>query len=283
MEILSLRPVAPLTDAVLVVALDGWVNAGEAGTRAAEVLAADGEVIATADPDALFDYRANRPLVDFSEGVLSSVEWPHLSVRLRPDAGRPLVVVTGSEPNWNWRKLGRELAEMAVRLGVAHHVSIGGIPWATPHTRPVTVIQTASAPDLLDPGLEHPEGLLRVPASAVTTLELDIADAGIPTVGFWARVPHYVGVTYHAASLALVERVAAYLGVEASTESLAMAAAEQRTQLDAVTQARPEVQEMVSQLELLVDQQGVVSGEQLAAEIERFLREAGGEGRSGSA
>jgi hypothetical protein len=259
-----------LTAPALVVALDGWVNAGSAATTAAVTLAEDGEVIASFDGDALFDYRLTRPVIDFEDGVMERVAWPSLDLIRRRLPGRDLLVLTGTEPSWNWRRLSAELADLAVHLGVVEHVSLGGIPWATPHTRPVSMISTASTRERAAD--DHPEGLLRVPGSAVSIIEHAVAEQGIPTVGFWARVPHYVGTEFAAAALALVERLEVHLGVEIPTGDLVDEVAQQRAQLDAVVAARPDLVTMVGRLEELVDHQEAVSGEELAAEIERFLR-----------
>ncbi len=280
MAMYELEDPGALNEPVLVVAFDGWVNAGEAGTRAVEVIADGGDVIARFDADALYDYRATRPTVDFLEGVMNAVGWPEMTLTLGRHDGRDLVVLTGTEPNWHWQRLGRDVAELASRLGIVEHISLGGIPWATPHTRPITTIVTASDRLLLDPSDEHPEGLLRVPGSAVSVVEHAVASTGIPTMGYWARVPHYIGAAYHAAAIALLDRVSLHLGIHLPLGDLPDAAAEQNEQLASVAAARPEVTAMVEQLEALVDQQGVVSGEQLAAEIERFLRDRDGEGNA---
>ena len=119
-----------------------------------------------------------------------------------------------------------------------------------------------------------PEGVLRVPASAASIVERAVAERGIPTVGFWARVPHYVAGVYHPAVVTLVERVSRYLGVGLPLGSLVDDAAEQRRQLDAALADQPNVREIVARLEELYDASGeVASGEEIAAEIERYLRE----------
>lgn len=273
MPLYQLDDPGTLDDPVLVVAFDGWVNAGEAGTKALSTLAEGGEVIARFDADALYDYRATRPTLDFFEGVMTEVAWPEMTVTLARHEERSLLLLTGTEPNWHWQQLGRDVVDLARHLGVSEHMSLGGIPWATPHTRPITTIVTASDRSRLDPTDEHPDGLLRVPGSAVSIVEHAVAGAGIPTIGFWARVPHYIGAAYHAAAIALIERASLHLGVHLPLGGLPVAAAEQAEQLATVAAGRPEVATMVEQLETLVDQQGVVSGEQLASEIERFLRE----------
>lgn len=266
---------------MLVVALDGWVNAGDAGTTAADTLAGEGEEIVRFDRDALFDFRDTRPSIDFRQGVMEEIGWPEVTIRRRSVDGRDLLVLSGTEPSLGWHRLGNAVVELTQRFGVTEHISLGGIPWAAPHTRPVTIITTASSPERIPASDDHPDGLLRVPASAVSALELAVARAGMPTVGFWARVPNYLGTAFHAAALALVARVGRHLEIELPTLELATEAAEQLIQIDAVVAGRPDVRTLVEQLEGLVDGQPPVSGEQIAAEIERFLRSGGDDGPLG--
>ena len=278
MALYVLDELGGLVKPVLVVAFDGWVNAGEAGTTAADAIAEGGTVVGRFDSDALYDYRATRPTVDFLEGVMDDIEWPEMTLTHRSHGGRDLLVLSGIEPNWHWQTLAGEVGELAVSLGIDEHISLGGIPWAAPHTRPVTTIVTASDRARLDPDGEHPQGLLRVPGSAVSIIEHAVAASGLPTMGFWARVPHYIGAAYPAAAIALVDQVALHLGIDLPLGEMPKDAMDQSEQLDTVAAGRPEVQAMVEQLETLVDQQGAVSGEELAAEIERFLRERDSDG-----
>lgn len=265
---------APLATPALLVAFTGWVSAGGAGVATVEHIVGDGDVIATFDSDALYDYRVNRPALQFEQGILEDVEWPRMVLRAKRIGNRDLVSLSGPEPNWNWQALSEEVAELAMRLGVVQHVSLGGIPWAAPHTRPTIVVTTSSRPDLLGDDANFPEGELRVPGSAASVVENAVAARGIPTVGFWARVPHYVGGIYHPAVVALVERVARYLGVDIPLGSLVDDSAAQRRQLDAALEDQPAVRDVVAQLEELYDASGeVASGEEIAAEIERYLRD----------
>jgi hypothetical protein len=253
-----------------VICLNGWVNAGSAATLVAETLG--GEVLAEAEPDLLFDYRVTRPTLDFIEGVMTSLVWPSISLRWLALAERDLLVLGGTEPNWNWKRLGNELSHLAVELGVMEQVSLGAIPWSWPHTRPVPIIATASDRAHLPDSDERPEGLLRVPSAAVSTLEYMIGGTGIPTVGFYARVPQYVGVEYPAAAMALIRRLERHLEVDLPTGDLEERAVAQKEELDAVAASRSDLKSMVEQLEVMVDAAKAVSGEELAAEIERFLR-----------
>jgi hypothetical protein len=228
-------------------------------------------VIATFDSDQLFDYRANRPVAEYLEGVLTELSFPEITLRHRTLGERDLLLLSGTEPNWNWKAFSRQIGDLAGRLGVIEHVSLGGIPWAAPHTRPTSIVETASAPEHLGPDADHPEGRLRVPAAAVSLIERTMIDRGLPTFGFWARVPHYVGTTYSPAVVALVERVSTHLGITVPFGSLLDQAAEQRRVLDKLIEDQPQARAIVEQLEALVDEEGNVSGQELAAEIERFL------------
>lgn len=276
MRILEVSTDEPLENGALLICMNGWVNAGGVATLVAETLG--GETVGRGDADQLFDYRVSRPLLDFEDGVMTNLAWPELVLRRARFGDRDLVVLTGIEPNWNWRRLGAEVADLAITWKVTQQISIGAVPWAWPHTRPVPIIATASHPSLLDPNEEHTTGLLRVPAAAVSALDYLVAGAGLPTYGFYARVPQYVTVEYPAAALAIVERLQTHLGIALPTLGLAEAAREQRSDLDAVAAERSDIADMVRKLESMVDAAQAVSGEQLAAEIERFLRERGDQG-----
>ena len=261
---------------VLITAMDGWVDAARAATTAAEHIAASGEVIAQFDMDRLLDYRARRPVLDIVDGELKSLAWSELSVRRVRAGKRDLVVLTGPEPDFRWRALASEVHDLAVRLGVVESVTLGSLGLGVPHTRPTQISATASRPDLLTPEDQRPEGLLRVPAAAVSVIEMTLRDAGIPTVGFFAQSPHYVTDVYTPAVIALLERLGRHLNHTFSTGTLAEEAEVQRESLDRIVEQRPEVQEYVERLEAAY-QPGwsIPSADELAAEVERFLRDQG--------
>ena len=266
---------------VLIASLTGWVNAGAAGTTCAEHIASGGEPLARFDPDTLYDFRAQRPMLDIVDGTMKEISWPDLVIRHAAVGGRDLLVLTGNEPDSSWHALSDAIVELSLRLGVVSSISLGAIPAAVPHTRATPVLATASRRDLLEPGDRLPEGLLRVPGSAVNLIELTLGSRGIPSVGFWAQIPHYVSGAYPAGALALAERVARFLGVTIPLEALIEETRTQREQLDAAVAAQPDAAAHVERLEqLLPDITNVPSGESIAAEIERFLRDQR-EGRGG--
>jgi hypothetical protein len=266
---------------VFIASLTGWVDAGAAGTSCAEHIATGGELIARFDSDALYDFRSQRPVLDIVDGTMKEMTWPELTVRHVAVGGRDVLVLSGQEPDMAWRGFANAVVELSLHLGVVASVCVGAIPAAVSHTRPTPVLTTASRRDLLEPEDRLPEGLLRVPGSAVNLVEFTLGSHGIPSVGFWAQVPHYVSGPYPAAAVALAERVARFLGVAIPIDPLAEAARVQREQLDAAVAAQPEVLAYVERLEaMLPDLQNVPSGESIAAEIERFLRDQR-EGRQG--
>jgi hypothetical protein len=266
---------APELDApVMVAALEGWVDAGAAGTTAASQLAGEGTVVAAFDADAIYDYRARRPTLDIVDGRPRSLDWPALEVRAVRVGERDILVLAGPEPDYRWRELSEAVVELSQRLGVASWASMGAIPAAVPHTRPVPILATASISGLLPEGIRQgPDGLLRVPSACLSVLELAASSAGIPAVGFFAQVPHYVNASYPAASIALLNALGRHLGIEPPVGQLATRALERRNLLDAAAASDEDTKAHVERLELLVDEARLPEGDELIADIERFLRE----------
>jgi hypothetical protein len=276
------EPPEPLIAPAIVAALDGWIDAAGASTAAAERIAAGGEALATSDPDLLYDYRARRPVLDIVDGTLTEATWPELAITRTRTGGRDLLVFTGPEPDFRWGEMAREVLQLALGLGVVEWISMGSIPAAVPHTLPVPILATASRPGLLHPDeSQGPQGLLRVPSAALSAIELEVARGGIPTVGFYAQVPHYVGGTFPAATIALLEHAGRHLGVSFPLRELPDEAAATKARLDAAVEADEESRAYVARLESAAGEEGLPSGDELASEIERFLR--GQEGGAGPA
>lgn len=260
---------------VMVSALAGWVDAAAAGTGAAARLAEGARVVASFDPDALFDYRSQRPILDIVDGAMKQAVWPEVVVRHSVVAGRDVLVLTGLEPDLAWRRFSESVAELALRLRVTQLITFGSVPAAVPHTLPPPLLTTASDPSLLKGEVRPPQGLLRVPAAAVSMVDQAVAARGIPTVGFFVQVPHYVTAPYPSAVLALLQRLAHHLRLPIPLTSLEEDAVTHRRQLDEIVADQPEAQEHVQTLEAMQADQPAVSGEELASEIERYLRERG--------
>jgi hypothetical protein len=269
-----------LRDAVLVASFDGWVDAAEAASGAVARVAGEAPAaVATFDPDALFDYRSRRPVLDVQDGRLSELRWPELTIRHVRLEGRDVLVFSGAEPDLRWGELAADAVDLVRRLNVTEWVSLGAVPGAVAHTRPVPVMATASADDLLDEPA-GPQGLLRVPSAALSVLEMAVTEAGTPAVGFYAQVPPYASIGYAAASIALVQRFARHLGVGIDIEPLIEEEREQRARYDAAVAGDAMLRETVARLESAagdIEGEQLPSGDDLAREIERFLRRQDGE------
>jgi len=270
-------PVPTLVAPVLIAAFDGWIDAAGAATACANHIAEDGAVVASFDVDSLNDYRARRPVLDVVDGVLARMQWPDIMLRHVRAEGRDLLLLVGPEPDYKWKQLGNDVMELAIRLGVVEWISLGAIPAAVPHTRPVPVLATASSAAVLRDGEQQgPGGVLRVPAAALSAIEMTVAGAGIPAIGYYAQVPHYVGTSAYApATLALLQHLERRLGITLPLGSLADDAIEQRQRLDAAIAEDEDSREYLGRLESLASEERVPSGDEIASEIERYLRQAG--------
>ena len=261
----------------MIAALDGWVDAGTAATTAAGELADGGGLVATFDGDLVFDYRARRPTLHIVDGRPGELTWPELAIRHGRLGDRDILVLTGAEPDFRWRELADDLVSLADSLGVAEWVSLGAIPAAVPHTRPVPVLGTESRPGLLrgqvQPG---PAGLLRVPAAAISVIDLAVTAAGVPAVGYFAQIPHYVSGPYPGAAVELLRALGRHLGEEVGVGDLLEEADQLKIRLSAAAAADEATRTYVERLEAMVDEARLPSGDDLISEIERFLRDQGG-------
>jgi len=253
-----------VVDPVLVLGLDGWIDAGfgAAGATAQLLQTIDTTVVASFDTEELTDRRSRRPIMHLVDGVNTGMTWATLELRHGRDlGGRDLLLLVGAEPDYRWRAFAKEVVDLATRFGVGMVVGLGAYP------APV-LAQRA--------GAVH--GTLDVPAGAQAAVERRAAESGIPSVGLWAQVPHYASaMAYPAASVALLDSLSALCGVELEVEALREAARVLRERLDALVADNPEHQQMVRQLEASYDEQlttsvDLPSADELAAEVERFLR-----------
>ncbi len=283
MSLYKLRRGMPdLSEPAMVVALDGWVDAGSAATNAATTLAQGGRVVVTFDSDAIFDYRARRPTLQIVHGKPRSLEWPELTIRATKVADRDVLIFAGAEPDYRWHEMASDVVELAGRLGVAQWISLGAIPAAVTHTRPVPILGTESKAGLLKGDVQPgPEGILRVPAAAISVFDISVTKAGIPAVGYFAQIPHYVSGPYPQASIELLRILGKHLALELDTGRLPEEARLMRVRLDAAAAREETTRTYVERLETLVDEARLPSGDDLISEIERFLREGGNQGGSG--
>jgi predicted ATP-grasp superfamily ATP-dependent carboligase len=279
-----------LTEPVLVLGMDGWVDAGygEAGAVSALLTSIDTELLASFDDDGLLDHRSRRPVMHLVDGVNTGITWPAIQLRYgQSPNGRHLLVLVGPEPDLRWRAFSTAVVELAGDLGTQLVVGLGAFPAPVPHTRPLRLAATATTAELAS-RIGFVGGSIDVPAGIHAVLERSFADVAIPCVGVWARVPHYVAaMPYPEASAALLEKLAELTGVEVDAEGLHRAAAVTRERIDELIANSEEHASMVRQLEAQHDAEvglsgfgpgPLPSGEEMAAELERFLRGERGDG-----
>jgi hypothetical protein len=266
-----------LIEPVLIAAFDGWVDAGSAATTALAILADDGTPVATFDADLLFDYRARRPPLEIVDGRLTELTWPSLVLRRTRLEERDLLVLVGPEPDYRWQAFTKDVIELAGRLGVVQWISLGAIPAAVPHTRQVPIMGTEATPGLLRGEVAAgPAGTLRVPSALVSALEIEVAAAGIPALGYFAQVPHYVSGPYATAALELLRALGNHLGAVIPARELEEEARQLRARLDTAAGLDETTRGYVERLEGMYDEQRLPSGDDLISDIERFLRDQGG-------
>ncbi|WP_305859528.1 PAC2 family protein [Amycolatopsis sp. CA-230715] len=265
---------------VMVVAFEGWNDAGDAASRAVEHLQLnwDATPLAELSPDEYYDFQVSRPNVRMVDGVTRRIEWPttRLSV-CRPDGfDRDVVLVQGPEPNMRWRAFCAELLEYMDQLGVTTVVTLGALLADTPHTRSVPVTGTAyDAAAAARFGLER--NRYQGPSGIVGILQDACVQAGIPAVSIWAAVPHYVShPPSPKATLALLHKLEDVLDVEIPLGALPEQAEEWERTVTEMADEDDEIAEYVRSLEereeepeLTVDEG---SGDKIAAEFERYLR-----------
>jgi PAC2 family len=270
-----------LIEPIILTAFDGWVDAGSAATTALQILADDGDTVATFDADRLFDYRARRPPLEIVDGRLTDLTWPSIVLRRTRLDERDILVLVGPEPDYRWRAFTADVIELCRRLGVVEWISLGAIPAAVPHTRSVPIIGTEASPGLLRGEiLPGPSGTLRVPSALVSALEIEASAAGIPALGYFAQVPHYVSGPYATAAVALLRTLSVHLGTDIQAPALTDESRELRGRLDTAAGLDETTRGYVERLEAMYDEQRLPSGDDLISDIERFLRDQGGTARA---
>jgi proteasome assembly chaperone (PAC2) family protein len=266
-----------LRDPVLVVALSGWVDAGLAGAGAVAVLSEQLDssgAFGRVDLTELADLQQTRPSVHLVDGVTREITWPAIDL-IAGRAGRDLVVCRGPEPSLRWRAFSDEVVQMSQRMGVSMMFGLGGMPTLVSHRRPVSVLATATSRSLA-----QEVGAWRAdytgPTGAQTALQVALGQAGIPGVGLWAQVPHYVAATPSPPAIsALLSRLREVAGVETDLTALDGQVDEYLRRVEEGLSERPDVAEMVRNIEANEGAGDIPTGDELASEIERFLREQG--------
>jgi hypothetical protein len=281
-----------LTDPVMIVMLSGWIDAGVSAGAAMDAIQSDAGAspVAQFDDDMFIDFRARRPVMELREGLHSILRWERILVSVGHDqTGRDLVLLTGPEPDMAWHRFTRLVGELATRLGVRQMVHLGAYPFAVPHTRPARLSVSSPSHDVLA-RVPFLRSSIDVPAGVAAALEREMHDRGIPALGIWVQVPHYIsGMSYPAAGVALIEGLREATDVVIDAASLRAEVLVQARRLDVLVEGNDDHAKMIDQLEQIYDATGgagemstenigdqtleMRSGDELAAELEEFLRE----------
>jgi proteasome assembly chaperone (PAC2) family protein len=266
---------------VLVAAFRGWNDGAQAASLAAGYLAKTwgAQRFAEVDPEGFFDFQATRPHVSLVEGVTRRIDWPEtVFFHARPDGlDRDVVLLLGIEPNLRWRTFTELVVGLARDLRVELLITLGALLADVPHTRPAPVTGSASDSELVE-RLGLSASRYEGPTGIVGVLHDVCGSSGIPSASLWAAVPHYVSLTPSPrGALALCERLGVVLGIEIESDELDEAARSYEEQVSEAVASDEETAQYVDELERRSDQleeaTELPSGDALAAELTRFLRE----------
>jgi predicted ATP-grasp superfamily ATP-dependent carboligase len=250
-----------------------FVGASHNATRFAQI-----------DPEDFYDFQATRPRIKLVEGLTRELSWPSVEIYEArvPRAPRDLVLLTGPEPSFRWRTFCRNIVELAEALGVQLVVTVGALLADVPHSRPVHV--TGLSSDLaLTERLGLSTSSYEGPTGITGVLHAACSEAGLPSASLWASVPHYVAAAPNPkAALALVRRLEGLVGVTVDASELEQAAGDYERQVSLAVQSDPDVQAFVERLERAADEEEddvdpteLPSGDVIAREFQRFLRQRG--------
>ena len=272
-----------LRSPVLVASFSGWNDAANAASTALGAIAAslETELVARIDPEEFFDFQANRPTIEISDGRMTGVEWPdNLVVAATAEgAERDLLLISGTEPSTRWRTFCGAVLDIAERCGVESVITFGSLIADVAHTRPVPITGLATDDEMIeqlgfeDVSYEGPTGVLGV-------FHGICRERGLSAASLWAAVPHYAAaVPNPKAGLALLRRLEGMIGIAVEASELEDAAGSFEKQVSQAVAANPEIRELVERLEEQQDevagfsQEDVPSGDAIAQDFQRFLRQ----------
>lgn len=278
---------------VLIVAFSGWNDAADAASVTLGTLGSEweSERFGGFDPELFYDFQATRPEIKFDHGSSRKIEWPDNELRyvskesVGGSAGRDAVLISGPEPNYRWHAFAEAIADLAEELGVELVITLGALLADVPHSRPVAVTAIGEDPNLIE-GLDVASSTYEGPTGITGVVHAYCASRGLPAVSLWASVPHYLpSVPSAPAALALLESVSGLLGTEVDTSQLEKTAGEYQEQVATAVHQDEDLASYVHMLEERYDSQDdsphdeddLPSGEDLAQELEGFLKNQRGD------
>jgi proteasome assembly chaperone (PAC2) family protein len=270
----------------VVCAFKGWNDAGDAASTALQFVGTSlgATRFASIDPEEFYDFQATRPQVKVDEGGVREITWPVVEIfeARVPRAPRDLVLVVGHEPSMRWGGFCQLVIDLAEVLGAQLVVSLGSLLADVAHTRPISVTGIASDRSLVD-RLDLMTSSYEGPTGIVGVLQAACGKAGLPAASLWAAVPHYIASAPNPkAALALVRKLEGLVGVSVDASELERATVDYERQVNLAVQSDPDVQAFVERLERAADDEDdpldprdLPSGDRLASEFQRFLRQRG--------
>lgn len=272
----------------LLAAFSGWNDAGDAASAALTFIGESlhAERFARIDPEDFYDFQSTRPHIRFTEERKREITWPGIDIFAArvPRAPRDLILVQGPEPSMRWKSFSQHIVDLAEALGTQLVVTIGALLADVPHSHPVSITGLASDEALVEKvGLK--ETTYEGPTGIVGVLHAACIEAELPSASLWAAVPHYVAAAPNPkAALALVRKVEALVGVSVDATDLENATGDYERQVSLAVQSDPEVQAFVERLEQAASSDtsslgpgDLPSGDALASEFQRFLKQQGPE------
>ena len=264
---------------LLVVAFEGWNDAGEAASGAVKTLKEQLEVetLMAIEPEDYFDYQFNRPSIGFDDDGKRVLVWPSVTMYGPDDADateESVYLLVGTEPSRGWKTFTTEVLDAIVANGITGVVFLGAMLADVPHTRPISVFTSSENPDVREQftlersTYEGPVGILSVLADAAE-------NSGVPTVTIWASVPHYVhNAPSPKATLALIDKLEEIIDVVIPRGELVDEATAWETGIDALASDDDDMSTYIEQLEQARDtvDSPEASGDAIAQEFERYLQ-----------
>ncbi|CAN2200794.1 Proteasome assembly chaperone 2 [Candidatus Nanopelagicaceae bacterium] len=287
MSLVEIHEIPSLRSPIMVIAFGGWSDAGEAATgvitHLLSTLTGDGELedfqpnlIAEVDSEDYYDFQVNRPLIFVDGSMIRSLTWPGVQIFgvKNPDGDRDFILVRGVEPSMRWRTFASELLDLADDLEVELVITLGSMLADTPHTRAIPVSGTGAHPDIaqrLGVEVSRYEG----PTGILAVIQDGCVRRGIDAVALWAAVPHYANATPSPkATLALINGLEDFLEISLPQGDLPGLAVKWEESVSEMVREDSDIEEYIKTLEESKDASEISedSGEELAREVERFLR-----------
>jgi predicted ATP-grasp superfamily ATP-dependent carboligase len=272
-----------LRNPIMLIAFAGWSDAGDAATgvlnHLLEELSPSKEplqnLMAEIESDEYYDFQVNRPTVQLDNQSIRSLRWPGVEIFAlkNPKGDRDFIVVRGVEPSMKWRSFADEILDFAEDCEVSLTISLGSMLADIPHTRPIPVSGTAAHPKIAERlGIEvsRYEG----PTGIMAVIQDGCVNRDIEALALWSAIPHYGHATPSPkAMLALLNGLEDFLEISLPQGELSNQSALWESELNQLVTEDSDLVEYVKALEEARDSSdGEDTGEELAREVERFLR-----------